>query len=115
MTLQSFDWVTAVVAVAGAAIGGGSSDELDAAVRQIIAAVEASKTEILNHVDAIASADVQACARSHTVEFLGHQQQVHSVRQLWAQEATRCAGLATAYLDVVQSKQAADNIGQVIG
>ncbi|GFJ93990.1 hypothetical protein Prum_076320 [Phytohabitans rumicis] len=115
VSAQAFDWVTAVLVVAGSVFGGGSSSDLDAAIQQVIAAIEASEVRILNHVDAIASAEVQACARSHTIEFADINFMSTSVRQLWAQEATRCAGLASAYLDAVQSKQATDNIGHVIG
>ncbi len=109
------DWVGLVVGVVTSALFGGSSGDIDAAVRQIVNAVESAKTDILNHIDAIAAAEVKACVRSHTIEFTDIDSFSPSVLQLWAQEATRCAGLATAYLDAVQSQQATDNIGFLIG
>ncbi|BCB88174.1 hypothetical protein Psuf_054870 [Phytohabitans suffuscus] len=112
---MAFDWVGAVIAVAGALYGGGGGSNLDAAVQQIIAAIEESEANILNHIDAIASAEVRACARAHAIEFSDINNMSTSVRQLWAQAATQCAALATAYLDAVVSKNAVDNLGHVIG
>ncbi|WP_412749726.1 hypothetical protein [Krasilnikovia sp. M28-CT-15] len=111
----AFDWVSAVVAVAGALYGAGGGGNLDAATQQIIGAIEASEARMLNHIDAIASAEVQACARAHAIELSDINTMSTSVRQLWAQEATRCAALATAYLDAVVSKNSVDNLGHVIG
>ncbi|MEN3614239.1 hypothetical protein AAH979_32395 [Plantactinospora sp. ZYX-F-223] len=115
VSIMAFDWVGAIIAVAGAALNsGGGSGDLDAAVRQIIAAVEASEQEILNHIDGLASAEVKACARTHTIEFSDIDNMSPTVRQLWAQNATSCAALATAYLEAVQSRPAADAIGLAI-
>ncbi|WP_432973908.1 hypothetical protein [Dactylosporangium sp. CA-233914] len=110
-----FDWASLAVSVALTVLGGGSSGDIDAAVQRIIAAVEQSRTDILNHIDAIAAADVQACARQHTIEFADINNMSRTVEQLWAQDATRCATLATAYLNAVQSQAAADTIGLLIG
>ncbi|GAB3979750.1 hypothetical protein V1634_16115 [Plantactinospora veratri] len=113
---MAFDWVSLVVAVAGHLLGGGSSEDasLKAAVQQIVAAVEAAKNDIIAHTDLIAAADVQACARQHTIEFADIENMSNTVRQLWAQNATGCATLATAYVTTVQTPQAVDNIGHVL-
>jgi hypothetical protein len=114
--VMAFDWIGAVIAVAGALYGGGGGGgNLDAAVQQIMAAIEASEANILNHIDAIASAEVKACARAHAIELSDIDNMSTSVRQLWAQEATRCAALATSYLDAVVSRNSVDNLGHVIG
>jgi hypothetical protein len=114
--LVGFDWVgTAITVVALALSGGGGSTDLDAAVQQINAAIQASKTEIIDHIDAVAAAEVQACARSATIEFADINTLSTSVLQLWAQSATSCATKAKAYLEALQSPRAADNIGWVIG
>lgn len=116
MQAMAFDWVSLVVAVAGHLLNGGGSEDasLKAAVQQIVAAVEAAKNDIIAHTDAIAAADVQACARQHTIEFADIENMSNTVRQIWAQNATGCATLATAYVNTVQTPQAVDNIGHVL-
>lgn len=116
MQAMAFDWVSLVVAVAGHLLSGGGSedDSLKAAVQQIVAAVESAKNDIIAHTDAIAAADVQACARQHTIEFSDIENMSNTVRQIWAQNATACATLATAYVNTVQTPQAVDNIGHVL-
>jgi hypothetical protein len=113
--VMAFDWVSAIVAVASAALSsGGSSSDLDAAVRQIIAAVEASEQNILNQIDRLASAEVKACARTHTIEFSDMDAMSRTVLQLWAQSATSCAAQANAFVEAVQTKEHVDAIGFAI-
>jgi hypothetical protein len=95
--------------------GGVSETDLNAAIAQITAQIEQAKTDIINHVDAVASAEVQACVRTHTIEFQSINSMSPTVRQLWAQNATSCAELATAYLGALTSGQAVDNIGWLVG
>ncbi len=111
-SVVAFDWVSAAIAVVGLLRSGGNSD---AAVRQVMAAVEAARTEIINHVDLLASAEVQACVEAATIEFANIDLLPRTVLILWAQEATRCATLTTAFAGAVVSKQAVDNIGFVVG
>lgn len=111
----AFDWVGTVVAIASSVFGGGGGGDLDAAIQQVISAVEASKTDILDHIDAIASAEVRACVRSHTIELADIDVFPPVILQLWAQEATQCATLASEFFDAVQSMPAADNLGFLIG
>jgi hypothetical protein len=111
-----FDWVSLTIAVIGAlSSGGGGGGDLDAAVRQIVAAVEQAKTDIINHTDAIAAADVQACVRSATIESTNIESFPPPVLILWAQNATSCATLASAYANTLTSPAAVDNIGQLVG
>jgi hypothetical protein len=112
----AFDWTSLVVAVAGRLLGGGSPDgpDLQAAVDQIVAAVQQSESDIIAHTDLIAAADVQACARQHTIEFSDLDNMTTTVRQLWAQNATGCATLAASYVNAVTSPAAVDNIGHVL-
>ncbi|MEQ4302458.1 hypothetical protein ABNF97_13865 [Plantactinospora sp. B6F1] len=116
MQVMFFDWTSLVVAVAGHLLSGGSSDapSLQAAVDQIIAAVEQTERDIIAHTDLIAAADVQACARQHTIEFSDIDNMGNTVRQLWAQNATGCAALATSYVSTVTTPAAVDNIGHVL-
>jgi len=111
--------VGAVIEVASRAVtlvknilGGGMSDAaLRAAVREIITAVESAKTEIIAHIDAIAAAEVRACARHHVIEFADINAFNPDVLQRWAQDATGCATLADSILRAVSDKAAADNLG----
>ncbi|ROT27180.1 hypothetical protein [Micromonospora sp. HM5-17] len=113
---MAFDWTGLVVAVAGHLLGGGSSEDpsLREAVQQVVAAVEAAKADIIAHTELIASAEVQACARQHTIDVADIENMSNTVRQLWARDATGCATLATAYVTTVQTPQAVDNIGHVL-
>src|SRR5512139_2524554 len=57
-------WANVVITVASSLLSGGGGGDLERAKREIIAAVENSKQEILNHIDAIAAADVEACTQA---------------------------------------------------
>ena len=93
-------------------LGGGVSDaELRGAVKQIIAAIEAAKMQIIGHIDAIAAAEVRACTRHHVIEFADIELLRPDALQRWAQDATGCATLADSVLRAVTDKAAADNIG----
>lgn len=92
--------------------GGGVSDaDLRQAVQEIIAKVEDTKVEILGHMDALAAAEVRACARHHVIEFIDIDLMDPVVRQIWAQDATECAILAESFLRTVTDKSAADSLG----
>ena len=112
----AFDWTTLAIEVAKQLLAGSGSDDsaLRAAVQQIINAVDAAKNDIIAHTDLIAAADVQACARQHTIEFTDIENMSNAVRQLWAQQATACETLATAYVNTLTTSQAVDNIGYVL-
>ncbi|MGN9908282.1 hypothetical protein ACTMTJ_12130 [Phytohabitans sp. LJ34] len=97
-------------------LGGGASDAaIKSAVQQIIAAVEGAKTQIIAHVDALAAAEVQGCVRHHVIEFADIDRfDNQTVLQLWAQDATGCATLASSVLRAVSDKAAADNLAAVV-
>jgi hypothetical protein len=106
------DVATKAVTLVKSILGGGVSDAaLKAAVQQIITAVENAKTQVIAHIDAIAAAEVRACARHHVIEFADINAFNPDVLQRWAQDATGCATLADSTLRAVSDKAAADNIG----
>ena len=109
----AFDWVSAAIAVASALLRGNGDSS--GAIRQILAAVEAAKTEIISHTDLIASAEVQACVEASTIEFANIEFFPPPVLILWAQNATSCATLATAFIQAIVTPQAVDNIGFLVG
>jgi hypothetical protein len=95
--------------------GGGGGPELDEAIRQIKETVEQAKDQIIQHIDEITSAEVQACVRTHTIEFADIANMSRTILQLWAQDATLCASQATEYFSAVSTLRAADNIGFLAG
>jgi hypothetical protein len=87
---------------------GASGDQIKAAVQQIVASIESAKTEILRHVDALAAAEAQACARHHVIEFADINQFNPDTLQGWAQDATGCAVLIDSLIKVVTDKAQVD-------
>lgn len=110
-------WLDIAVQVATSLFGGsgGGGADLERAKQEIIAAVNASKQEILNHIDAIASADVRACAQSGTLLISQIDAMDEFTLPVFMQNSVNCATLASAYFDAVQSLPAADAIGKLIG
>jgi hypothetical protein len=108
-----FDWASLVISVAGYLLGRGG--DINGSVQQILNAIESSRTDIINHTDAIADAQVQACVEANTIQFENIDLLPPPILALWAQDATNCATLAKAYLVAVQSKAAVDNLGSLVG
>lgn len=98
--------------IKNAVLGGGGPSEIEQAVQQIVAAIEASQTVILNHIDQVTAAQVRACARHHVIEFEDIALFNQTTLQRWAQDATGCAVLAESQIQAgVTSKLAIDRIG----
>jgi hypothetical protein len=89
---------------------GASGDQIKAAVQQIQASIESAKTQILSHVDALATAEAQACARHHVIEFADINQFSPDTLQRWAQDATGCAVLIDSLIKVVTDKSQVDQL-----
>ncbi|GAA2615820.1 hypothetical protein GCM10010399_53480 [Dactylosporangium fulvum] len=87
---------------------GASNDQIKAAVQQIVASIESAKTQILAHVDALAAAEAQACARHHVIEFADIDRFTPDTLQQWAQDATGCAVLIDSLIKVVTDKAQVD-------
>ncbi|TDB75848.1 hypothetical protein E1165_09330 [Micromonospora sp. KC723] len=112
----AFDWVSAAIAVAGYLLNdGGGGANLDAAIREIKAAIAQNRTQIIAQIDAIAAAEVEGCLEAQTIEFLNIDFMDEYTLRAWAQNATSCATQASAFANAVQSPQAVDKIGFVIG
>lgn len=89
---------------------GASNDQIKAAVQQIQASIEASKNQIISHVDALATADAQACASHHVIEFADINQFSPDTLQQWAQDATGCVTLIDSLIKVVTDKSQVDEL-----
>jgi hypothetical protein len=109
-------WVNVVITVAQSLFGGGGGGgDLERAKQEIIAAVNSAKQEILNHIDAIASADIRACAESATTLVAQIDNMDEFTLPIFALGAVDCATQSTAYFDAVQDIAAADRIGMLMG
>jgi hypothetical protein len=89
---------------------GASGDQIKAAVQQIQASILSARDQIISHVDALASAEAQACARHHVIEFADINQFSPDTLQLWAQDATGCAVLIDSLIKVVTDKSQVDQL-----
>jgi hypothetical protein len=103
-----------IVANSGQGGGGGPDPQLEAAKREILAAVEAAKQEILDHIDAIANADVKACTDAAVIQVAQVDALDPFTLALFVDGAVRCSTLSSAYFDAVQDIRAADNIGSLM-
>ncbi|PRY32100.1 hypothetical protein [Pseudosporangium ferrugineum] len=106
-------WAAVVVSVVQSLSGGDGG--LERAKREIIAAVENSKQEILDHIDAIAAADVEACTQAAVTKVAQIDSMPGSLLGPFVNGAVDCAYLSTSYFNAVQGLPAADNIGKLMG
>jgi hypothetical protein len=91
-------------------LGSSNSDQIKAAVQQIQASILAARDQIISHVDALASAEAQACARHHVIEFADINQFSTDTLQQWAQDATGCAVLIDSLMRAVTDKSQLDQL-----
>jgi hypothetical protein len=89
---------------------GASADQIKAAVQQIQASIAASRDQIISHVDALATANAQACAHHHVIEFADIDQFSPDTLQQWAQDATGCVTLIDSLIKVVTDKSQVDEL-----
>jgi len=89
--------------------GGGLT--LAQAKDQIIAAVGAARVSIESHIDAIAAAEVKACARSAVIDVADMAAMSPDSLQAFAFRTTDCSTLAEAYAGAANDKAAIDQLG----
>ena len=90
-------------------IQGGQSGQ--AATSQIIAAINSAKTEIINHIDAVATAQAKACAQEAVVDFPSFDALTPDNQQNFALNVTSCVTLIDSLLSTVVDKAAVDQLG----
>ena len=95
-------------AIKGFRSGGKSIDQ---ATAEIISAVNASKTAILAHADALAAAPARACTTAAVVELADIEAFTTDTMQQWAQTVTSCATLIDSLHRTVVDKAVADQLG----
>ena len=92
-------------------IGGGSGLTLAQAVADIEAQIQASQMAIIDEIDLVAAANVQACAKSAVIEFADINAFTPDTLQTFALNATDCVTQADSLLSAVTDKAAVDEIG----
>lgn len=93
--------------------GGGMS--IEEATRQILAAIQSARTDIIAHMDRLAAAEARSCATRHVIELADIERFNPDTLQAWAQNATACVTLIEALTGVVEDKTAADVLGMALG
>ncbi|TCO45300.1 hypothetical protein [Actinocrispum wychmicini] len=89
--------------------GGGLT--LEDATHRILAAIQQARDAIIHHIDAVAAANVQACARSAVVDFPNFQILTPDNKQTFALNATSCVILGDTLLNTLVDKGAIDQLG----
>jgi len=82
-----------------------------AATAQILAAIESARTDIINHIDAIAAAQARACAQEAVIDFHDFEALTTDNKQAFALSTTSCVTLIDSLLAAVSDKAAADQLG----
>jgi hypothetical protein len=89
----------------------GGALTLDQATTQIENAITVAKTQILNEIDAVQAADVQACARSAVIEIADIRVFSPDSAQAFAAATTSCVTLAQADINALSDLHAVDSVG----
>lgn len=113
LTKDIQDWINVASSawnLIKAVLGGGGPSIADA-IAQISAKIEAAKVQILNHIDAIATAEAKACARHAVVEFADVNLFNPDVLQTWTQNVTGCAITIDSLIGTVTDKGQKDQLG----
>jgi hypothetical protein len=84
------------------------------ATKQILAAINGAKVEIISHIDAVATAQARACAEEVVIDFADFDVLSTDNKQAFALSATSCVTLIDSLLSVVTDKAAADQLGFAI-
>jgi len=84
---------------------------LKQATQQILAAIDTAKTEIIAHVDLIATAEAKACTRAAIIDFADIEQLSTDNKQAFARDATACVTRIDSLLSSVTDPGAVDQLG----
>jgi hypothetical protein len=89
----------------------GGSMSVEEATRQIKAAIDQAKTDIISHMDRLAAVEARSCASRHVIEFADIDRMTVDTLQAWAQNATGCVTTIDALIGAVTDKAAIDTLG----
>lgn len=111
----AIDWtsvITAAISAVSSWAGAGSTqDAIKEATRQILAAVNSARSDILASIETIAVAETRACAHHAVIEFVDIELMTPDNMQRFAQDATGCAVLIDSMLAALTDKGRVDQLG----
>jgi hypothetical protein len=84
---------------------------LEQATTKIIDAINSAKSDIIRHIDRIAAAQVQSCARSAVIDVADLPTMTQDNLQAFAREATTCVTQADALIRAADDQAAIDQLG----
>ena len=109
------DWATVIAAginVVGTWLNSSTTNAaLAEATRQILAAVNSSKAEILAQMETIAVAEARACATHAVIEFVDIERMTPDNMQQFAQAATGCVVSIESVMSAITDKGRVDQLG----
>lgn len=113
VSVQAIDYVAVVKAAYEAykAYAASQALTLEQATQQILSAIDSAKSEILSHIDQVATADARACARQAVIDFADITRFTTDTLQAFARDTTGCVTRIDSLLGAVTDKAAADQLG----
>jgi hypothetical protein len=91
--------------------GGSGALTLPQAVQEIEAQIQSSQTAIIDQIDLVATASVQACAHDAVINYADINAMTPDTLQAFALNATSCVTNAQSLISVVSDKAAVDALG----
>jgi hypothetical protein len=112
-SVLAIDYVAVVKAAYEAykAYSASQALTLEQATQQILSAIDSAKSEILSHIDRVATADARACARQAVIDFADITRFSTDTLQAFARDTTGCVTRIESLLSTVTDKAAADQLG----
>ncbi|MGW3650821.1 hypothetical protein [Streptomyces sp. NPDC000878] len=112
-SVLAIDYVAVVKAAYAAyqAYAASQALTLEEATQQILSAIDSAKSEILSHIDQVATADARACARQAVIDFADITRFTTDTLQAFARDTTGCVTRIESLLSAVSDKAAADQLG----
>ncbi|PZG20115.1 hypothetical protein C1I95_10185 [Micromonospora craterilacus] len=112
------DWAAVITAAISAVSSWASSNSTQAAIqeatRQILAAVNASRNDILAQIQTITVAQTRACANHAVIEFVDIELMSPDNMQRFAQDATGCAVAIESMISALTDKASVDQLGYAL-
>ncbi|RNL70084.1 hypothetical protein EBF04_00665 [Streptomyces sp. I6] len=84
---------------------------LEEATTQILGAIDGAKSEIIAHIDAVAVAEIRACAKTAVLNYADIGSMSPDTKQAFALSTTSCAVRAETLIGTVSDQAAIDQLG----
>ncbi|MEW2116432.1 hypothetical protein AB0945_14805 [Streptomyces sp. NPDC005474] len=112
-SVRVIDYVSVVKAAYAAYQAYASRNELslEEATQRILNSIDSAKTQILSHIDQVATAEARACARQSVIDFADITRFTTDTLQAFARDTTGCVTRIDSLLATVSDKAAVDQLG----